>query len=1495
MHRNSNPSLFDATDVRDACGVGLIAHLQGRPSHEILQTALDSVQNMSHRGVSNEGGKSGDGCGLLVQKPEQFLRQQAKELFGTELDQSYAVGTIFLAQDETRASQGRRNLEIELERVGLRVLGWRKVPVNASILGPKALSTMPQIEHIFVNAGRRALRQVQGRLFIARRKAEIASQADPDFYIASLSPRLLCYKGLMVPGDLANFYPDLADPTLQTGICVYHQRFATNTLPSWKLAQPYRMLAHNGEINTIKGNRNWANARINKFRSSTLPDLQSLKTVLEEGTSDSASTDNMLELLQTGGMNLIQALRMMVPPAWQNLNRLDIDRRAFYEYCSAVMEPWDGPACLAVTDGRQAICTLDRNGLRPARYCVDRRGFLTVASEIGVYDYQQEDIEQKGRLGPGDILALDTRTGRIRHTEQIDSTLASRHPYRQWWRERSHRLGKAIPNAVPDGAESLRGDDPDCRALDSEQILRAKKLYQVTLEEQEQVLRPLAESGQEGVGSMGDDTPMPVLSRQVRPLYDNFRQQFAQVTNPPIDSLREATVMSLESRLGRLHNVFDMYAEHAHKLILQSPLLSPTKYNQLTQLESFPTHQLDLSFDPQQESIEQALHRLCADAIQAVQAGYELLILRELLPDKGQLPVHALLATGALHHSLIEAGLRCDTSIIVETASARDAHQVACLIGFGASAVYPWLAHSLLRQMSTLGQLSESAIAVGEKYRKGINKGLLKILSKMGISTIASYRGAQLFSAPGLGQEVIDLCFRGTPCPLGGMTFADLQRDIEKLDRMSKNPATPAPVGGILKYVSGGEQHAFAPEVVETLQRATSSGEYADWQRYCDLVNNRPPLALRDLLEPQRAESPLDLDKVEAAEEICKRMDSAGMSLGALSPEAHQDLARAMNSLGARSNSGEGGEDPARFKTEANSAIKQIASGRFGVTPHYLRNADVLQIKIAQGAKPGEGGQLPGRKVNRLIARLRYSVPGVTLISPPPHHDIYSIEDLKQLIYDLKQVNPGVKVSVKLVSSPGIGTIAAGVVKTGADLITISGYDGGTAASPLTSIRYAGGPWELGLVETQQTLVANDIRGQVRLQADGGLKTGRDLIKAALLGADSFGFGTAPMVALGCKYLRICHLNNCATGVATQHYRLRREHYQGTYNRVRNFFLLMAEEVRHELARLGFASLEDVIGRVDLLEALEGQTEKQQRLDLSALLENVGDEDRARRFQAAPPPDPASPLADRILQECLPHLREGTGKLTRYYNIRNKDRSIGAGLSGEIAQQYGTVEPENHAFRLNFVGCAGQSFGAFNSSGLSMHLEGECNDYVGKGMAGGQIVLRPSRSSRLPAHQTPIMGNTCLYGATGGELYAAGRAGERFAVRNSGAIAVVEGVGEHGCEYMTGGQVVVLGTVGQNFAAGMTGGFAYVLDSEHSFVDLCNRDMVALHRIAGEEAEDHRVNLQMRIEQHVRLTQSEWGRHLLDEFDFHVRNFWLVTPRAVSMETLLSSERSEAA
>ncbi len=1475
--------LYSLDEFRDNCGFGLIAHLKGEASHRLLQTGIEALTCMTHRGGIAADGKTGDGCGLLIQKPDRFLRMVAKQEFGLDLPEIYGVGAVMFSRDAAARQRQKQEIEKHLS-ADFQLLGWREVPTNSDCLGPIALECMPVIEQLFVSADNLSQKEFDANLFIARRKIELSLQDETDFYVTSLSTQVLSYKGLMMPADLPNFYPELDDERLETAICIFHQRFSTNTLPRWPLAQPFRMLAHNGEINTVGGNRNWSVARTPLFKSELIPDPQALAPLVNTTGSDSSSLDNMLEVLVLGGMELHRAVRMLVPPAWQNVGQMDRDLRAFYEYNGLHMEPWDGPAGLVLTDGRYAVCTLDRNGLRPSRWVITKDDIITVASEIGVYNYKPEDVVAKGRLGPGQILSVDTQEGKLYHTEDIDNQLKNRKPYKQWLKEKAIRIkGSLIPIA-------------EVSAVTTEELNRYMKQFSVSFEERDQVLRPMAEAAQEATGSMCDDTPMAVLSQHNRSLYDFFRQQFAQVTNPPIDPLREAVVMSLETCFGPESNIFEELPEHAKRVICTTPILSTSKFKGLLDegaAHGLPSETFSLNFDPAQMDLKSAIIDLCDRAEASVRKGTNLVVLTDRGLEQGKIPVHALMATGAVHHRLIQTGLRCSTNILVETATARDAHQFACLIGFGATAVHPYLSYRLMRSLIDSGELVMETWEAYKNYRKGINKGLQKILSKMGISAIASYRGSQLFEAVGIDEEVIDLCFRGTSSRIKGAGFTDFQADLEQLAKDAWKERKPISPGGILKYMHGQEYHAFNPDVVTTMHTAVRSGEFSDWKKYSEIVNNRPVATLRDLLRVKPGKA-IPLDEVEPLESIIKRFDSAGMSLGALSPEAHEALAEAMNRLGGRSNSGEGGEDEARYGTIRTSKIKQVASGRFGVTPHYLVNAEVIQIKVAQGAKPGEGGQLPGGKVNSLIARLRYSVPGVTLISPPPHHDIYSIEDLAQLIFDLKQVNPKALVSVKLVSRPGVGTIATGVAKAYADLITISGYDGGTAASPLSSIRYAGSPWELGLSETHQMLRANDLRDKVRVQTDGGLKTGLDVIKAAMLGAESFGFGTGPMVALGCKYLRICHLNNCATGVATQDQRLRDDHYTGAVEHAMNFFRFIAEETREWLAVLGFTSLEQIIGRVDLLEVLEGQTERQKKLDLSPVLYTDALLDSKPQFCGVSKNEPFDKglLAERIVETVLPAIEAKSGGVFDF-EITNCDRSIGARVSGEIALRHGNKGMDDAPIRLNFTGVAGQSFGAWNAGGLELYIEGDANDYVGKGMAGGKIVLFPPKNSSFESRKTSIIGNTCLYGATGGKLLAAGRAGERCAVRNSGAQVVVEGAGDHCCEYMTGGVVAVLGETGYNFGAGMTGGFAYVLDEDRTFVDKYNSELVELQRISSESSEGYAQHLRDMIVEFTEETGSAWGAELMENFDDFIHKFWLVKPKAASLKDLL--ERTIAA
>jgi len=1479
MITHDGSGLYQPAFEHDGCGFGLIAQMDGIPGHDLVHRAIGALSRLTHRGAVAADGKSGDGCGLLMKLPHAFLQGVAREA-GIELSSRYAVGMVFLNRDPERAAAARWRLKFELETQELALVGWRSVPVEPAACGQRALESLPVIEQVFVNAPPSLPEdELERRLYIARRRAKKALRdEDATFYVASLSCRVICYKGLVMPHNLPVFYPDLRDSRLESSLCVFHQRFSTNTWPEWRLAQPFRYLAHNGEINTIQGNRNWAHARSHKFETPLIPDMDAIRPWVSMSGSDSCSLDNMLEALLAGGMDIFLAMRILIPRAWQNIETMDPDLRAFYEYHSMHMEPWDGPAGIVLTDGRYAACVMDRNGLRPARYVITRDRCITLASEVGVTEHEPRDVVARGRLAPGDMMAVDTQTGRLRTPEMIEDDLKGRWPCRKWLQQHAVRL------------ESRRDEEArHCRQAVPGRLKACQKMFQVTLEELDQVLRVLAEGAQEAIGSMGDDTPLPVLSRQIRSLYDSFRQQFAQVTNPPIDPLREQIVMSLETCFGVERNLFVEDPQHAARLMVNSPVLSGSKFSQLLE-QTDPRYRhvrIDLNYGRELE-LPGALESIAERAVEQVRRGKCILVLsdRDIGPDR--LPVHALLATGAVHHRLIEAGLRCDANLVIDTGTARNPHEFAVLIGFGATAVHPWLAcHCIADQLGGADAGDEAVAAALQSYRRGINKGLYKILSKMGISTITSYRGAQLFEAIGLHREVIDRCFSGTPCRLQGAGFEELEADQRRLAAAAWDGRRELEVGGRLKFSAGGESHAFNPDVVTSLHRAVASGDYRDYRRYATLINDRPALVLRDLLGIRDDTGAIPVEEVEPAEAIVTRFETGAMSLGALSPEAHETLAIAMNRLGGRSNSGEGGEDALRFGTERVSRIKQVASGRFGVTPHYLVNADVLQIKIAQGAKPGEGGQLAGRKVNELIARLRHAEVGTPLISPPPHHDIYSIEDLAQLIFDLKQVNPAALVSVKLVSEAGVGTIAAGVAKAYADQITVSGYDGGTGASPLSSVKYAGSPWELGLRETHQILRANDLRERVRLQVDGGMKTGLDVVKAALLGAESFGFGTAPLIVMGCKYLRICHLNNCATGVATQDPVLRELHFRGEAEKVMMYFRWVAQEVREWMAGLGVRRFDDLVGRTDLLRLLPGQTGKQSRLDLRPLLNDADVAADKPRYclQTRNDSFDKGEMAEAMVRDMLPLIEAGRGG-EFHYPVRNDNRSIGARVSGEIARRYGDEGLEDSPLVVRLRGTAGQSLGVWNAGGLHLYLEGDANDYVGKGMAGGKIVVYPPNASAGPSRENVVMGNTCLYGATGGRLYAAGRVGERFAVRNSGAIAVVEGAGDHCCEYMTGGIVAVLGDTGFNFGAGMTGGFAFVLDRNNVFVDYYNHELVDIHRIDTEQTESHRNLLKRLIGDFVADTGSRWGQALLDDFPGHVMRFWLVKPRAADLGAL---------
>lgn len=1459
-------------EPRENCGFGLIAHLDGTKSHKVVRNAILGLSRMQHRGAILSDGKTGDGCGLLLQMPDTFFAAIAKEE-GFNLADNFAVGQIFFPQDQTLTNQYKDIINEELNQETLSVAHWRAVPTDPTVLGEIALAQMPQIYQVFVNAPNGwNTKDLQRRLFVVRRRIEKRID-DHDFYVCSFSNQTIVYKGLCIPKDLQSFYLDLADLRMQTAICLFHQRFSTNTQPRWRLAQPFRYLAHNGEINTISGNRAWARARAYKYRTPLIPDLQTAAPFVNETDSDSSSLDNMLELFACGGMDLFRAMRLLVPPAWQKNPDMDDDLRAFYDFNSMHMEPWDGPAGIVLTDGRFAACNLDRNGLRPARYVITQDRLITIASEVGIWDYMPDEVVQKGRVGPGELVVIDTKFGKLLHSHEIDNELRNRHPYRAW-------LDKNVQRLTP--FADICDDNIGKSSMDKDTLKIYQKQFLYDHEELNGVIRVMGEDGQEAIGSMGDDTPFAVLSTRPRLLFDYFRQYFAQVTNPPIDPLREAHVMSLATSIGREMSVFFEAEGMSSRVNFDSPILT---YSDMQQLLNLPKAHyqhtiLDATYHLD-EDLQSALARLCDDAHQAINTGTVLLVVSDKNIQKDRLPIPTALSVGALQQYLVSRNLRCDANIIVETGETRNPHHFAVLIGLGATAVYPYLVYEILAHMTNDGTINKNLRKAHDNFRNSINKGLYKIMSKMGISCISSYRCAGLFEVIGLNNHIGQMCFAHIKSRVQGASFADIHNELVDRNKKAWRVSVELGVGGLLKYKPQGEYHAYNPDVVNTLQAAVNSGDYQKYCQYAKIVNERPITTVRDMLA-LKPQTPIDINHVEPAEKLFARFDSAAMSIGALSPEAHESLAIAMNRLGGFSNSGEGGEDPKRYNTEKVSRIKQVASGRFGVTPAYLMSADVIQIKVAQGAKPGEGGQLPGDKVTPYIAELRYAVPGSTLISPPPHHDIYSIEDLAQLIFDLKQINPTALISVKLVSLPGVGTIATGVAKAYADLITIAGYDGGTGASPLSSVKYAGSAWELGLAEAQQALVENNLRHKVRLQIDGGLKTGLDVIKAAILGAESFGFGTGPMVALGCRYLRICHLNNCATGVATQDDTLRRKHYHGDAQKVMNYFKFIAQDVRNIMASLGVTKLTDLIGRTDLLTIIDGITDKQQGLDLSALLYSPKVPTGSARYHTQSNPTfDKGVLNAQIVQEALAQSDNDNIKMS--FRVRNTDRSIGATLSGLIAKAHGNGGGDK-CYHIALDGTAGQSLGVWLAGGINITLTGDANDYVGKGMAGGRIVIRPHKGVFFASYEAVIAGNTCLYGATGGELFAAGRVGERFAVRNSGAIAVVEGIGDNGCEYMTGGVVVVLGKTGINFGAGMTGGFAYVLD-DGNFVKRVNKELVEV--LSLNNLPTHQEHLRSLIDRHVQLTNSEQAERILADWENAIDRFKLVKPKANDINSLL--------
>ncbi len=1472
--------LYHPAFEKDACGIGFVVNVRGNRSHEIIQKAMQVLQNLAHRGAVGCDPCTGDGAGILLQIPHEFLRRECGDL-GLRLPGAgeYGVGMVFLPLEPVSRRQCERVIEKIIAEEGQRLLGWRDVPVKEEHLGELARLSRPHIRQIFIARDILSESQFERKLYVVRKRIEsaIRESAIPDrdqFYLTSLSANTIVYKGLLLPRQMTLFYPDLADTSVVSALAIIHSRFSTNTFPAWKLAHPYRYICHNGEINTLKGNVNWMRARQGRLSSELFgADLPKLFPIVYEGQSDSACLDNALEFLVMGGRSLPHAMMMLIPEAWSGNPLMDLERRGFYEYHAAMMEPWDGPAAVLFTDGKLIGATLDRNGLRPARYVATHDDFVVMSSEAGVLPFRAEEVRTKGRLQPGKMFLVDTVQGRIVSDEEIKTDIASRRPYRQW--VSANRI------SIEDLPEPLSVRQPD-----HESIRRRQVVFGYTREELQLLITPMAVNGEEPVGSMGTDTPPAVLSDRPQLLFHYVKQLFAQVTNPPIDPIREQLVMSLVTNIGPKANLLSEAPESCRRIRVPQPILTNADLEKIRSVADghFKTQTLKMLFRVAEgpQGLAAAVDRLCAQASDAIRAGYKFIILSDRGVNAEWAPIPSLLAISAVHHHLIRECTRTEVGLIVETGEAREVHHYACLIGYGAGSVNPYLAFETLTDMVRNGLLPETIdeVTAEGKYIKAINKGLLKIFSKMGISTVQSYCGAQIFEAIGLSTPLVDRYFTGTPSRIEGIGIEVIAEEALRRHLRAYGPAhtrlEDLEFGGEYHYRVQGEHHNWNPQTITTLQHATRNGSYATFKEFSRIANDqtRGLSTLRGLLE-FRTGDPIPIEEVEPATEIVRRFTTGAMSLGALGREAHETLAIAMNRIGAKSNTGEGGEDPERYiplpnGDSKNSAIKQVASARFGVTTHYLVNARELQIKMAQGAKPGEGGQLPGHKVDEYIARLRNATPGVQLISPPPHHDIYSIEDLAQLIYDLKNANPAAAISVKLVAEVGVGTVAAGVAKAHADKILISGDSGGTGASPWGSIKHAGIPWELGLAETQQTLVLNNLRGRVRLETDGQLKTGRDVVVAALLGAEEFGFSTAPLVVEGCIMMRKCHLNTCPVGIATQDPELRKK-FSGQPEHVITYFFFVAEEVRELMAKLGFRRMEEMIGRMDKLRPKKAIDHwKARGLDLTKIL----------KMPEIPEeyPQHCTQMQDHGLERALDHelirlaapALESKRPVEVALPIRNIHRTVGAMLSGEVVKRYGPEGLPPDTIHFRFTGTAGQSFGAFLANGISLTLEGEANDYLGKGLSGGRIVLVPLQGSTFVPEETIIIGNVALYGATGGEGYFFGMAGERFAVRNSGARVVVEGVGDHGCEYMTGGVVVVLGPTGRNFAAGMSGGVAFVLNEDGKFERRCNLSLVELDPVT--EPADKALLGEM-IERHASYTGSRKAKEVLARWDATLPKF----------------------
>ena len=1455
---------------KDNCGFGLVANIKNKPSKKVLDDAVTALERMMHRGAVAADGKTGDGSGLLLSMPDEFLRKEASAN-GIELPKQYAVASVF----STDVSE-LNVIEDVCTNNDLKVVLRRDVPVDKKALGEQALESLPNIVQVFITPNSiMATNRFDAMLYLSRKEVEHKLVSHRNFYISSMSSTVLSYKGLVMPTHIKEFYKDLQDDAFKISFSLFHQRFSTNTLPEWRLAQPFRSVAHNGEINSVEGNRFNVEIKSESIKSEVFTDeeMQRILPILQLDSSDSASADNFFEFLIVNGMDFFKAVRGVIPSAWQNAPHMDPELRAFYEYHSTVFEAWDGPAAFSVTDGRYIGCALDRNGLRPSKYIITKDDNLLIASEYGVVDIDEENIKERGRLQSGEMLGLDLKYGKILKNDDINNYLKSSNPYMKWLNEHMIYLQEHVEEQYLSQCD-----------FNDEDIVARQRYFNITQEVIEQVIEPMIKDSKEAVGSMGDDTPLAAFSDKQRNFTDYFKQKFAQVTNPPIDPIREAVVMSLNTGFGEVHNILDEIPTHAHRLKAISPIITREK---LDVLKSFgdkksPRYQSfyhNKTFSTAySNSLEEALNALVDDVVSSVKNdGIRIVILDDSGFDENNVVIPMAIAIGRLNIALSHANIRHLVSMIAVTGEVVDSHSAAVLIGYGASAVYPNLLFS-----TVLESLEKSKVIKGNCHEAlkavhtALNGGLLKIMSKMGIATIASYRNSGLFDILGLNEQIVKDCFESSNCVLSGLTYSDIDERLKKHNKEAHsnsgfNKIFPLNIGGFYKFYNGAEHHDFGPSVIHAIHACVDSGKTEDYNKLRDIVNGRGLKFIRDFLDIKSSRKAIDISEVEPKEEIFKRFASAAMSLGSISPEAHETIAIAMNRIGAQSNSGEGGEDADRFDTERVSKIKQVASGRFGVTPAYLRSAEEIQIKVAQGAKPGEGGQLPGHKVTALIGKLRHTVPGVTLISPPPHHDIYSIEDLAQLIFDMKQVNPKARVAVKLVSTIGVGTIAAGVAKAYADKIIISGGDGGTGAAPLTSIKFAGNPWELGLSEAHNALKANNLRGLVEVQTDGGLKTGLDVVKAALLGAESFAFGTGVLAIVGCKMLRICHVNKCSVGVATQNERLREEFFKGHVDQVINYFTLLAEDVRSIMAELGYKTIEEMVGQSQMLKVVDD--EFAQKFDFSSVLhQEDGVNTHQQKFN--PPFDDNAYEID-VLKEAKVAIEHPEHPIKIEREITNLNRSFGARISGEIAQYYGDKGLKADTIKINLTGIAGQALGAFLINGVSIYLRGVANDYLCKGMHGGKVII----TSDNEGEEFAAGGNTCLYGATGGKLYVSGAVGERFAVRNSGAFAIVEGTGDNACEYMTGGVVVILGRTGINFGAGMTGGVSFVYDEDHSFVENVNRELVEAVRIDTDEGDEARHYLKKLLKDYVVETGSKKAKDLIENFRVEVRNFWLVKPK----------------